>query len=104
LPILRESVRDPPAFRSAPSRSRSQARYLEERGRTFNQAAGRTATPPFERPDGRRVSRRDDLERREDSRRSTRMFFFFSNQVGLVGSLLVSAVLTLVLLAFCNVI
>jgi hypothetical protein len=32
------------------------------------------------------------------------MFFFFSNQVGLVGSLLVSAALTLVLLAFCNVI
>ena len=32
------------------------------------------------------------------------MFLFFSNQVGLVGSLFVSAVLTLVLLAFCNVI
>jgi hypothetical protein len=32
------------------------------------------------------------------------MFFFFSNRVGLIGSLLVSAVLTLVLLAFCNVI
>jgi hypothetical protein len=45
-----------------------------------------------------------DLERSEGSCGSTGVFFFFSNQVGLVGSLLVSAVLTLVLLAFCNVI
>jgi hypothetical protein len=45
------------------------------------------------------------LERREGSRGSTKgMFFFFSNRMGLIGSLLVSAVLTLVLLAFCNVI
>jgi hypothetical protein len=32
------------------------------------------------------------------------MFFFFSNRVGLLGSLAVSAVLTLLLLAFCGVI
>ena len=33
----------------------------------------------------------------------TAMFFFFSNRVGLIGSLVVSALLTLVLLAFCGV-
>ena len=30
------------------------------------------------------------------------MFFFFSNRVGLVGSIVVSAVLTLVLLSLCS--
>jgi hypothetical protein len=31
------------------------------------------------------------------------MFLFFSNRIGLIGSILVSAALTLALLAFCNV-
>ena len=30
------------------------------------------------------------------------MFFFFSNRTGLLGSILISAVLTLGLLAFCS--
>jgi energy-converting hydrogenase Eha subunit E len=31
------------------------------------------------------------------------MFFFFSNGLGLIGSIAVSAILTLVLLSFCGV-
>jgi len=32
------------------------------------------------------------------------MFFFFSNRLGCIGSLAISAVLTLVLLSFCGVV
>jgi hypothetical protein len=31
------------------------------------------------------------------------LFFFFNNRLGLAGSILVSAVLTLLLLSFCGV-
>ena len=31
------------------------------------------------------------------------MFVFFSNRLGLIGSIVVSAILTLVLLSFCGV-
>jgi hypothetical protein len=36
--------------------------------------------------------------------RGARMFLFFSNRLGLLGSIAISAVLTLLLLSFCNVI
>ena len=32
------------------------------------------------------------------------MFLFFSNRLGLIGSIVISAVLTLLLLSFCGVI
>ena len=32
------------------------------------------------------------------------MFLFFSNRLGLLGSIAISALLTLLLLSFCNVI
>ena len=38
------------------------------------------------------------------SNQELRVFFFFSNRLGLLSSIVISAVLTLLLLSFCNVI